>query len=125
MPQERSTFLGIGTDAPPDRLGDQAMRVKNVIPASPSSIKPRLGVSKSAEYDAHVLGRMVVVDALPDSGGTGVLVTCLNITDAGAGDGSVDTQVDGLGAFYPPLLAARYQTISGLNLSQVLFGVTN
>lgn len=125
MPQDRSSLLGLSTDAPPERLGDNAMRVKNMIPASPSSARVRFGVSEAERYDAHVLGRMIVVDALPESSGTGVLVTCLNITDAGDGGGTVDTQVDGLGAFYPPLLAARYQTISGLNLSQVLFGVTN
>lgn len=121
MPLDRSTSLGLNTDWPPDRLGDQAFRLQNVMPASPTSVRPRQGVEEIERYESRILGRQIIVDALPEDLGNGVMVTCVNTTSDG--DGGVDTQVDGIGIFRPRLLASQYSDVTGLNLSQVLFGV--
>ena len=45
MASERNKFLGLNTDSPPDRLGDQLFDCVNLIPRSPTSVVPRPGSS--------------------------------------------------------------------------------
>ena len=123
MPEDRSIFLGLNTDAPPDRLENQAFRVKNVVPTSPTTIAPRGGTELVKHYQPMALGRPIVVDGLPGDLGGGVLVVCMNVVDAGAGDGRLTQRVDGVYVFRPELVAADYESMAGVDLSDAVQGV--
>lgn len=44
MAVSRTTFGGINTDSPPDQLGNGALYLKNLVPSSAQSVRPRPGV---------------------------------------------------------------------------------
>lgn len=123
MSSDRSTHLGLDVDTPPDRLGDRAFRLKNVVPGSSVSVRPRPGVSKSASYLTGVLGRSIVVDGLQDALGEGVALICTNETDAGAGDGTTNDQVDAVFVFKPSVVGATLDTVDGVNKNALLYGM--
>ncbi|MBU2685633.1 MAG: hypothetical protein KKF27_20520 [Gammaproteobacteria bacterium] len=80
MEQDKQIALGLNTDLPPNRIGDQALRAVNVVPASAISMKPRPGTSKTASYHTVTLGRKLVLDDLPQRTDGKYLVVAVNTT---------------------------------------------
>lgn len=121
---ERGEFGGLNTDDPPERLGRQAMRIENMVPAGKTGIRPRPGVEEMERYEPQKLGRLVCADGLPENLGNGVLIVCLNVTELDGNDTrAVNQQVDGLFAFYPSLLAYQYNFLSGANEELEIYGM--
>lgn len=120
MPIERTTFGGLNTDSPPDRLGDNAWYLKNVRPVSATSIRPREGVSEQALYKPLALGANLIIDKAPGST-TGLLVTVIHHSE-GTGGSSVWTN-EHIRVFFPSRLAGDYSSTSGLADSASLYGV--
>jgi hypothetical protein len=116
MAADQTSFKALDTDTPPDRLGDRALRLLNVMPGSPSSVRPRHGVTEAARYTPGALGRLLIVDGLPDNT-AGVLITCVQTTESAV-------QVVRVDAFWPRFAASRYSGVLGLNLSEIVYGVT-
>lgn len=99
MPSDKAQFLGLNTDSPPDRLGNQLMRVENVVPISPDSVAPRPGVSLVAHYQPMQSGRVVIADALPGSVSDGFMIVVANST-------GIAWTIDGIFKFKPPSSSA-------------------
>ena len=118
MAEDRQVFRGLNTDLTPDRLGDQAMDLRNVVPASKETIAPRPGVSLVSHYRTNLIGRLIIADGLPGGAAGGVMLVCLNVTDDGAG--VLTHQVDGVFRFRPPLLAEDYDAVVGGELTEYL-----
>lgn len=108
MAKDASQFLGLSTDPTGDRLGDQAMDLRNMVPVSPSNIAPRLGTSLVAHYIPESFGRFVFADALPGALANGVLITCTGQTED---DDMPETH--GVYDFYPKAIAPSYATVAG------------
>lgn len=74
-----STFGGIITDLPPDKLGNGAYSFNNLIPASAVNMKPRPGVSLNLAFNHQsYYGRYIIASAKPDDVDYSVILTCLN-----------------------------------------------
>ena len=111
MAEDRRISMGLNTDLPPDRLGDQAFRLQNVLPTSAQHVAPRPGVSHETYYEPQSLGRAIFADALPHDLGNGILITVINTTDDG--DGTVTNTVDGIFQFRPRRIASDYDAVAG------------
>jgi len=123
MAEDRKITMGLNTDAPPDRLGDQALMVENLVPTSASSVGVRGGVELVKHYQPNNIGRSIIVDGLPADEGAGILVVVVNVGDAGLGDGNLRHVVEGLGAFRPARVAAEYDSVVGFNAATTIYGV--
>ncbi|MEN6536709.1 MAG: hypothetical protein ABFD89_23840 [Bryobacteraceae bacterium] len=100
MARERSTTLGLNTDAPPDRLEDQALRMRNVTPTSASSVGVRGGSEDKGHYRPLSLGRCLMVDKLPGAAEGEYMVVIVNVSKTGT---AVRRQIDGLFRFHAEL----------------------
>lgn len=120
MATDRRITFGLNTDLPPNELGDQSMDLRNVVPASARSFRHRGGTSLVAHYASRALGRTIIVDALPEDEGEGIMVVCLNVTESA---GTFTQEVHGLGEFRPSRVASDYDTVVGLEDDALFYGV--
>lgn len=111
MAVDRSEFMGLNTDDPPDRNGNNAFYSMNVLPGSKTTVKPRFGVSKVAHYKTDTLGRAIIADGLPGNLGGGIMLVFVNKTGAGADA----IRVDAIGVFKPAVVASAYNTVDGVD----------
>ena len=74
----RDNTLALATDLPPDRIGDRAFRIKNLLPRSKMTAAPRAGTSLVGHYTAGSTGRQIIVDTLPGRSDDEVLIVCVN-----------------------------------------------
>ena len=118
---DRTTHLGLNTDAPPDRIGDQALSCLNVRPSSAANMRPREGSELVAHYEPGTLGRSVIVDALTQDAANGVMIVVVNGTDATGGE--VTHTVEYLREFRPPIVATQYGTVMGIPPADALEGI--
>lgn len=122
MPQNRTTFQGLGTDSPPDQLADQAFRIQNMMPVSPATVGPRAPTVTVTHYQPLSIGRCIIADALPGDAGNGILLTCINVESTGEGTGDVTQTVKVVAAFRPARIASDYDAVVGFSLATSMFG---
>jgi hypothetical protein len=101
--RDRATTLGLNTDLPPDLLEERALRLMDVVPASPVSVRPRFGSQLIEHYSSVTLGRQLVVDALPLRSDDRLLLVAINNRDDG--EGGTNTTMEGLEQFKPKVIA--------------------
>lgn len=110
MAYSRESMLGLGTDAPPDKLGDNAFYLKNMFPASPSSVRPRYGSTKIAAFSLALdlvsvpsSQRIIYYYSVADDPSMTVFVVCTSqlVTDLGGGDYTVESHIESIFEFYP------------------------
>jgi hypothetical protein len=98
--RERETTLALATDPPPDRLGERAMDLRNLMPASERSLRPRDGGQILSHHTQGATGRAIVVDAATGRTDGRLIVLAVRTTDPGGGAPLV-TSIDGLGEWSP------------------------
>lgn len=110
MAYSRTATLGLNTDAPPDKLGDNAFYLKNMFPSSPSSVRPRAGSTKIAAFSLALnispvpaSQRIIYYYSIADDPSLTVFVVCTSqlVTDLGAGVYTVESHIESVFEFYP------------------------
>lgn len=118
MAKDASQFMGVATDPTPDRLENQALTLRNMVPVSPTNIAPRGGVSLVNHYQQESLGRQIYADGLPNALGNGILIVATQQQS-----GMAAGRVDGVYAFFPRAIAPIYLTNTGLECAAYDFPV--
>lgn len=115
MPEDRSQQAGLKTDPAAERLGNNAIDLANVKPASSSEMQPREGVSLISHYIPGAAGRYLFADGLPDNLGNGVLIVAERAT------GAADATTQGQWALFPRAVSSEYADITGFCPGTVSF----
>ena len=105
-----SALRGLKTDLPPDRLGEHALHVLNMIPRSNSSVMPRYGTSLVAKYQPLNVGLNTIIDGLPEDLGEGVLIIQVQTTSPA---GVLAHKVVGLDVFRPGHIPEKFSSVTG------------
>ena len=92
--------LSLQTDPPPDRLGDRAFDLRNFLPASPISLRPRDGTTVIGHYAQGQTGRALVVENAPGRTDGRLVLLTTRTTDPG-GALPLVTSLDGVAEWMP------------------------
>lgn len=117
--RERATTLGLNTDLPPDRLEERAFDLRNMVPASPISARPRAGCPALGTYSSATLGRQLVIDNLPARADRTLILAINNRDD---GEGGVATTIEGLAEFEPKTMGGSTAAALGSDPGQYGWG---
>lgn len=125
MPFDISQFRPLRTDEPGDRLQGAALELWNMIPQSSSTLRVREGSSGVKEYILLQEGRNIVMDALPDDLGGGVLVMVVKCTPGLVSGGAliITNEIESIFEFRPSEIPSEFESLDGIDETPAEFDV--
>jgi len=115
---DRRVFGGLATDLPPTDMGNSALDLKNVVPQSAKHIRSRHGTSKKVNFAPSVLGRNVIVSALPGDLGNAVMISLVNVTGE---EGSLTYTTEGAYRFKPSQVGATHAALASIAAENIIY----